>query len=304
MNSDEIREIYHDLSILAADGGTPPIKAGDSVVSGVDDRRDVHDLTDSNEDILYARLTRSTVILTDASSLTRNDDGTWTLAVQPYRQRASRFSPSVPPCPGEAFAHQHTGGWCSGFLVGEDVVVTAGHCGDDESAFKSTAFVFGFQAGSDSDPGTTIFDANQVYFGSELIARDLSPTGDFAVVRLDRKVEAPGAEALKIRVSGNPTPGSRLGVIGYPSGLPVKIAFGDETILINDNDPWLISNLDTYGGNSGSPVFNQFGEVEGILVRGATDYVFTGACFHTNFITDAAGSEAVTKASVWRSHIP
>lgn len=304
MDSDRIRQIYHDLGILSDGTGAPPIQPGDSVVSGEDDRRDVFQLQDTDEDKLYSKLTRSTVILTDASQLTENGDGTWTLAVQPFRQRESMFSPSVPPCSGEAFAHQHTGGWCSGFLVGEDVVVTAGHCGDDEAAFKETAFVFGFQCGSDIDPGTTSFDANQVYFGKELIARDLSSTGDFAVVRLDRMVEAPGAEPLPVRVSGNPTAGSRLGVIGYPSGLPVKIAFGDATILIRDEDPWLISNLDTYGGNSGSPVFNQFGEVEGILVRGATDYVFTAACFRTNFITNAAGSEAVTKASVWRNHLP
>jgi hypothetical protein len=36
-----------------------------------------------------------------------------------------------------------------------------------------------------------------------------------------------------------------------------------------------VANLDTYGGNSGSPVFNhRTGEVEGILVRGENDYVY------------------------------
>ena len=101
-----------------------------------------------------------------------------------------------------------------------------------------------------------------------------------------------------------PTVGGNLGVIGYPSGLPVKIAFGDETVLMRKEGPWLIANLDTYGGNSGSPVFNAQGEVEGILVRGAVDYRFGGVCFRSNRIANSAGSEAVTKADVFQDKIP
>jgi len=37
-----------------------------------------------------------------------------------------------------------------------------------------------------------------------------------------------------------------------------------------------VANLDTFGGNSGSAVFNaETGEVEGILVRGENDYVWS-----------------------------
>ena len=57
------------------------------------------------------------------------------------------------------------------------------------------------------------------------------------------------------------------------------------------------ANLDTYGGNSGSAVFNaSTGEVEGILVRGATDYVRNGSCQVSNRIGNNSGSgESVTK---------
>ena len=42
----------------------------------------------------------------------------------------------------------------------------------------------------------------------------------------------------------------------------------------NVNPIYFSSNLDTFGGNSGSAVFNaDTGEVEGILVRGEADYV-------------------------------
>ena len=53
------------------------------------------------------------------------------------------------------------------------------------------------------------------------------------------------------------------------------------------------ANLDTYGGNSGSAVFNaNTGVVEGILVRGATDYVSDpsqGGCRVSNILGKHAG---------------
>jgi V8-like Glu-specific endopeptidase len=41
---------------------------------------------------------------------------------------------------------------------------------------------------------------------------------------------------------------------------------------MRDEDPWLIANLDTFGGNSGSAVFDTDALVGGILVGGARDY--------------------------------
>ena len=297
MNEEEIRKRYFDDSQLTTDN-SPLVQAGDKVIAGVDDRKDVFEISESAEDQLRLELSRSTVILTDKSSLTDNGNGTFTLAVSQFRQR------NLPPCSDEKFANQFVGGWCSGFLVGEDLIATAGHCGRTENDIKDTAYVFGFQASSPTDPGRMVFNEDQVYFGKELLAFDESDTGDYAVVRVDRKVTAPGAKPLKVRESGEPSIGSNLGVIGYPSGLPVKIAFGEETVLMRKEDPWLIANLDTYGGNSGSPVFNDDGEVEGILVRGAVDYRFSGVCFRSNRIENSDGSEAVTEAAAFKDKIP
>jgi len=42
---------------------------------------------------------------------------------------------------------------------------------------------------------------------------------------------------------------------------------------------WFTADLDTYGGNSGSPVFNaRTHEVDGILVRGEMDFEFHSGC--------------------------
>ena len=58
-----------------------------------------------------------------------------------------------------------------------------------------------------------------------------------------------------------------------------------------------MANLDTYGGNSGSAVFNaKTGLVEGILVRGEQDYVQKGDCRVSNVCpADGCRGEDVTK---------
>lgn len=290
----KIAEVYH-RKIASQIGGPGIIPSGDEIIAGEDDRRDYFVVNAAMQ-----MLADATVILTDKSELTQQPDGSFKLDVDPFRRGEH------PPCSGERFANQHAGGWCSGFMVGSDIIVTAGHCGETEAEIKNTAYVFGFRVDSDGGAGTTQFNANQVYFGKELIAHDLSPTGDFAIVRVDRKITAPNAAPLQVRETGTIGLGENIGVIGYPSGLPVKIAFGDETVVMRHDDPWLIANLDTYGGNSGSAVFNKDGLVEGILVRGARDYVIdlANGCFRSYQIANSEGSEAVTKANVFVDKIP
>ena len=64
-------------------------------------------------------------------------------------------------------------------------------------------------------------------------------------------------------------------VLGYPSGLPKKIAQG-VLMTSQSNSLYFRTNLDTYGGNSGSPVFNSAtGALTGILIEGEEDFETT-----------------------------
>jgi V8-like Glu-specific endopeptidase len=73
-----------------------------------------------------------------------------------------------------------------------------------------------------------------------------------------------------LRTSGTPNQGDRLTVVGYPMGLPAKIAAG--AVVREIRSAYLVANLDTYGGNSGSAVFSTDAlesgtlRVEGVLV--------------------------------------
>lgn len=266
------------------------------VIYGTDDRKDVYQETDAG----VVSLAASTCALITASRFTDNGNGTVTIATSAYRPLGS----SIPPCAGEPFGTQPVAAFCTGFLVGSDLVATAGHC-YDTSDLPSTRFVFGFVMQDASTPVTTV-NLDRVYSGVEVVGHQLAGDLDYSVIRLDRPVTAPGAKPLAIRRSGAASINTPVGVIGYPAGLPKKIAFGQSTRISEDpSDGYFIANLDTYGGNSGSPVFNQDTHlVEGILVRGQTDYLQQGSCFVSNVLPDFPGGEDVSKATSFVSFVP
>ena len=84
------------------------------------------------------------------------------------------------------------------------------------------------------------------------------------------------------------------------------MAFGDSEVRTVDKSGYFVANLDTYGGNSGSAVFNtDTGLVEGILVRGENDFVYSNGCRVSN-VCPAPGcrGEDVTKISELANLIP
>src|SRR5690606_32537433 len=156
-------------------------------------------------------------------------------------------------------------------------------------------------------PVLTVPDSH-VYRGVEILGSALeSGSGDdYTVIRLERIVTVPDAVPLEIRRSGNAAPGTPGGMIGHPAGLPKKVAFGEETrVISSDQDKYFVANVDAFGGNSGSPVFNQVtGLVEGVLVRGEPDFWVLPTCFFSNALPDVAGSEEVSKAARFAPFVP
>ena len=185
-------------------------------------------------------------------------------------------------CKGEAFGDQINPANCSGFLVekeGEQFLVTAGHCMDAEVDCNDYSWVFGFT--SDTKPerynNRAFIPTKTVYKCAEVMDQSLErgSENDYAVIRLDRKVE--GVTPLKFRTEGKVDSAAEMVVIGHPSGLPTII--NDQgSVRENENDFFFEANLDTFGGNSGSAVIDaSTGIVEGILVRGETDYEYVSA---------------------------
>ena len=66
----------------------------------------------------------------------------------------------------------------------------------------------------------------------------------------------------------------KLFVIGHPGGITSVISDGAQ-VRSNQNLHFFQANLDTFEGNSGSPVFSEdTGVLEGILVRGENDWQY------------------------------
>ena len=215
-------------------------------------------------------------------------------------------------CEDERFAKQPLIGWfnCSAFLVANDIVVTAGHCVLTQEICDSISFGFGYQMSEDGEIPDSI-DESEVYACKDLIKaskpknEDLRfEVPDFSILRLDRKVI--NHIPLVLRKSGEINKNQIVAAIGYPKGLPLKIA-GDATIR-NIKSITFDANLDTYENNSGSVVVDQLtGIVEGILVNGDKDFVVDEErnCIRSNVCEEGeCKGETVVKTSAFRKYIP
>lgn len=174
-------------------------------------------------------------------------------------------------CSKEKFSNQVASARCSGFLVGPDLLATAGHCVTSDSDCKNYAWVFDYAITSANQykvttPTTSVYNCKKII----KTVQDSSTMNDFAIVQLDRIVT--DRQPLNFEKKDKPIVGTELVVIGCPTGLPLKISDGAKVRALNGS--YFTANLDTYGGNSGSAVFNaKTGKVEGILVRGEADYI-------------------------------
>jgi V8-like Glu-specific endopeptidase len=234
--------------------GDQTVVPDDKTIYGNDDRKDIFEVTNS----LYLTLAASTVVLTSSSSLTLSN-GEYTI-----RTSAQNV------CPEAKFSDQRTAGFCSGTLISDRTILTAGHC-IDASSCASTKFVFGFSVAS-AGVTTTKFPASDVVGCQSVISIEDS-NNDLAIVTLDRVMTTRTPVTLATRDQSNPLPiGSPLLMIGHPSGLPTKVEDGGQ-ICRNSEFGFYSANTDSFGGNSGSGVFDRTtGLLEGILVTGLSDY--------------------------------
>lgn len=231
------------------------------VIYGVDNRKDIYEVND----LSYMKLARSTVALIHTSSLVESEK-TWNIPSATLGEQSNY-------CPTEKFTDQPAAAFCSGFLLKDDLIVTAGHCVTTEQECLDTAFVFdlGYQWG---DYLNLDFPKDKVFFCKELVGQDYTYWGtDYAVIRLTEKPE--NREPLAYRKTGSIKKKAGVTIIGHPIGLPTKISDGAFVRAAKSNLPYFSANIDSYGGNSGSAVFNsKTKKVEGILVRGAADFIF------------------------------
>ncbi len=254
--------------------------APDRAIYGADNRTEVNQVSDP----LILKQTKAVALMVRNTRLNSFDQSSYTFS-------AVSLGHGINLCPGERFAAQPALGECSGFLVAPDTLVTAGHCITGVSDCAQNSWVFNFNSDNNGK-----IKKSDVYKCSSIVATTQISNDqtfeDYAVIKLDRPVA--GATPLQVRKRGKVRSRSKVYVIGHPDGIPMKVSgsaralpfvrfnfsFGEDFglekhDLYQNRKDVFTANLDTFAGNSGSPVFNKrSGKVEGILVEGEDDYEF------------------------------
>lgn len=272
------------------DDSAPPPEPKDLAVQtseaiyGTDNRQEVYAHPDAT---LRARAQTSIVALIYPDNLNTSNPSN-------IRPIGPTLGQSYNLCSSERFRDQTAAASCSGTLIDDDLVLTAGHCAESNADCQSKYFVFkDYYSGAGQLATITSQD---VFTCQRVVVRSSDP--DYAIIQLDRPATprftpAPvkaGDTALALNQS--------VGIIGFGSGIPAKIDNGgvviDPRASVRDE---FVATTDSFGGNSGSGVFDSTGQVVGILVAGATDYTPTSngcwvAATYPN--SGSGGGETVT----------
>ncbi len=269
----------------ALDEQAPPSdtlgEAQKPVVYGTDNRTDVYAHADAT---LRARAQQATVALMSPGDINTTNPNNVTFNA-PTLQSAQNL------CTNQRFLSDPTPAFCSGTLIDDDLVLTAGHCITSASSCSSTRFVFKFYRPT-ATTLETITTAD-IFSCTSIVARQQAVVNgrnlDFAIVRIDRAATPRFAPAPVRTAATALAAGQNVAVIGSGSGIPFKIDSGgavrDARAATLD---YFVANTDTFGGNSGSGVYETGTyTVAGILVRGETDYVANGSCNIVNTCTEA-----------------
>jgi subtilisin-like proprotein convertase family protein len=243
---------------------TPENKLTIQMIYGNDDRQDLYQVNSE----LYRKLADSTVALVKSTDMKASGSTLFNLPMDSYGELQNL-------CKTEPFYDEPMAAFCSGSLVGPNLILTAGHCVANADECGETRFLFGYAV---KQPGAfpATVSTQETYSCKRIVAREQNTIGaDYALIELDRNVV--GHEVLKLQRSREVSVGDALTVIGHPSGLPTKVASGGKVRSVLNS--FFVGSLDTYGGNSGSAVFNSStGEIVGVLVRGDTDFINHGDC--------------------------
>ncbi|MCH9661394.1 MAG: serine protease [Bacteroidetes bacterium] len=245
-------------------------------IYGHDDRRDWWEIKDQK----IKKLAKASVAFFNEKHLSPlGSDGKYSLTYKNDLKGQNTLCPSET----ENFFLQRTGAFCSGVLIGENTILTAAHCVAEASQnekiprVENVRYVFGFIAPDKDSLGNTTFESNQVYAGADV--EYYNNLEDWAIITLDtsevNKIPAkPVTEIQKDKISDF----GKVFVIGYPAGLPLKYA-PNSWVRDNTPDNTFTADLDTFGGNSGSGVYNQdTNSLVGILTEGEPDFIANGSC--------------------------
>ncbi|WP_426754839.1 trypsin-like serine peptidase [Myxococcus sp. Y35] len=259
------------------------------VVYGNDDRMDVYEHPDA---ILRQYAMQASAVMIDRYDIDDTDPNNVALASLPLGE-------AIGLCPGQRFFDDPSPGWCSGTLIDDDLLLTAGHCVTGAADCRDYKWVFNFYRPNANAVQT--LTTQDVFSCKEIVAHHYGTSNgrnlDYAIIRLDRPA-APRFAPAPIRAGNSAIPtGTNVAVIGSGSGIPLKIDSGGSVRNSRASTlDYFVATTDTFGGNSGSAVYDMTDRtIAGILVRGDDDYVYQNNCYVVNECSETGCTgEAIT----------
>lgn len=176
-------------------------------------------------------------------------------------------------CSSERFEEQRRIFSCTGFLIAEDLLMTAGHCMRSELTCENSFWIFGEKSGPELFNDKAFFLNDRVFACKKIIKQkiDKDKGVDYAIIKLDRKPPA-RRRPLKVANWRPVNEDTEVVLISHPLGLPLKV---DEKGVTRSTGPLTsVVEIDAFKGSSGGPVFDAItGYVVGMLTSGEDDFV-------------------------------
>ena len=233
-------------------------------IYGEDDRKELENVVSIyglGKDVIKT-LASGVCAIVNKASLELNHNNKYTINGKALSQ-SSYCGKDKTFCTNIEFGSQKSIVLATGLILNNDRVITADHSFNDIN-FNEYFIITNYYS------DLTEFESSNVYEIKEVIEKQKEDEDfDFKILKTTRTF--PNSDTrLQINYKKNLKNYDNIFMMGFPSGIPMKIT--DNAIVFDIDDLLFYSNLDAFSGNSGSPVFNSKGEVEGILIGGANDY--------------------------------
>lgn len=207
-----------------------------------------------------------------------------------YRIDSTSLNESAPVCDDNPWKNNIAIGQCSSFLVSPNKVLTAGHCiKNTAEACSKKSFVFDLKDDFYTSTFGQFLSSNQIYNCKSVVKHkvDYDSGLDYALIELDRAVQ--DRDLIDSQRVEESLDLSELYMIGYPLGLGSMVSsFGH---IREEYQSIYVTNLDSFVGNSGSPVFSgPDNKLIGLLSRGEKDFKWNSQdkCFELIKCSDSS----------------
>lgn len=175
-------------------------------------------------------------------------------------------------CTNEPFYYQPVIGIGTAWLFKKNQMISARHV--FESSIENYVIMFGYKILNEKGVVDIYFSNENIFNIKKIIKEDYEL--DLVSFELDRETNFKPLEFEK--TSNEMGKDTEIVMLGYPSGLPLKLSV-NASIVENNHTDYFYTSLDSFQGNSGSPVFNFYtNKVIGVLVSGEIDYQYNGNC--------------------------